>query len=191
MRLILASKSPRRHELLALMGLRFEIAVCDAPELAPAGAGPEETVRALALQKAAAIFDMHPQDCVVGADTLVFLDGLHFGKPNNVAEAKAFLRLLQGRSHRVLTGLAVLYPGGRDVRVCETEVTFAAMTDTEIDWYAATGEPMDKAGAYGVQGPGGMFVSAVNGSYHNVMGMPIYLLYAMLRDAGLWERFIQ
>lgn len=189
MKLILASKSPRRHELLAQMGLDFEIDICDAPETVPAGAAPAEIVRVLALQKAEAIWKKHPQDCIIGADTLVFLDGMRLGKPKDAAQAKEYLCLLQGRRHLVLTGVALLCPQGKEVRVCETEVQFAPMTDAEIDWYVSTGEPMDKAGAYGVQGPGGIFVTAVNGSYFNVMGLPIHLLYEILQSTGLWDIF--
>jgi septum formation protein len=189
MKLILASKSPRRRELLGLMGLNFEVEVCDAPELVPSNASPEEIVCALGLQKTEAIVSNHPTDCVLGADTLVFFEGAPLGKPANAEEAKAFLRRLQGHSHRVLTGIALLHPAGRDIRVCETEVTLAPMTEAELEWYVSTGEPLDKAGAYGIQGPGGMFVSSVNGSYFNVMGMPIQILYNMLQGAGLWQQF--
>ena len=189
MKLILASKSPRRRELLSMINLDFEVEVCGDPEIVPSNASPEEIVCALGLQKAESIFKKHPNDCVIGADTLVFFDDTRLGKPRDTNEARDYLRRLQGRSHRVLTGLALIYPNGRDVRVCETEVTFAPMTQVEIDRYVSTGEPMDKAGAYGIQGPGGIFVTGVKGNYFNVMGMPIQLLYQMLVDAKLWKRF--
>ena len=181
MKLILASGSPRRHDLLAQMGLRFEVQVPNVPEIIPENATPEEVVTALALQKAEAVQHTNPDDCIIGADTIVYLDGDILGKPDDGQMARAYLRRLQGRSHQVFTGVAVLTPGRRDVRVCVTEVTFAPMSQAEIDWYVGTGEPMDKAGAYGVQGPGGVFVTEIRGNYFNVMGLPISMVYNMLQ----------
>ena len=183
--MILASGSPRRHELLKQMGLRFTVQVCHEPEIVPEGATPEEAVTALALQKATAIQRDNPDACIIGADTVVCLDGEILGKPEDAEMARAHLRKLQGRQHQVYTGVAVLTPTRQDVRVCVTDVTFSTMTEDEISWYVDTGEPMDKAGAYGVQGPGGMFVSEISGNYFNVMGMPLPLLYEMLRNANV------
>ncbi len=185
MRIILASESPRRRELLALMGLDFTVVTSNVEETAPEGASAEETVCALALQKAQAVAALHPNDCVIGADTVVELEGDILGKPHTPGNAKRYLLRMQGRRHVVYTGVAVLTGGRADVRCCRTDVTFSPMSEAEIDWYVSTGEPLDKAGAYGVQGPGGVFVERVEGNYFNVMGMPLPLLYRMLKDAGV------
>ena len=185
MRIILASESPRRRELLALMGLDFTVVTSNVEETAPEGASAEETVRALALQKAQAVAALHPDDCVIGADTVVELGGDILGKPHTPENAKRYLLRMQGRRHIVYTGVAVITGGKADVRCCRTDVTFCPMSEAEIDWYVSTGEPLDKAGAYGVQGPGGVFVDRVEGNYFNVMGMPLPLLYQMLKDAGV------
>ena len=182
--IILASESPRRRELMTLMGLTFRIIPSHSPEIPPVGAGPREYVESLALQKARAVAESHPKDCVIGADTVVYLDGSILGKPHTPERAKDYLSRMQGRKHTVYTGIALLYGDRTDVRHCCTDVTFAPMTDEEIDWYVSTGEPLDKAGAYGVQGPGGIFVEKVDGNYFNVIGMPMPLLYRMLKDAG-------
>jgi len=192
MNIILASESPRRRELLKLMGLTYTVEVSNVEEHPPENAGPEETVRALALQKAEAVAAHHPHDCVIGADTVVYLDGCILGKPHSPENAKAYLRRMQGKQHTVYTGLAVITSGHADVRCCTTRVRFAKMSEQEIDWYVATGEPLDKAGAYGVQGPGGVFVEEIEGNYFNVIGMPLPLLYRMLREAKvLTEAHIQ
>ena len=185
MKLILASASPRRQELMTLMGLRYEVHVCNEPEIMPENAAPEDAVRALALQKASFVQAAHPNDCIIGADTIVFLDGEILGKPEDADMARDYLHQLQGRQHSVYTGVAVLTPAGADVRCCITEVTFCPMSEAEIDWYVKTGEPLDKAGAYGVQGPGGMFVSRIDGNYFNVIGLPLPMIYAMLRSVGM------
>lgn len=185
MRIILASESPRRRELLALMGLDFTVVTSNVEETAPEGASAEETVRALALQKAQAVAALHPDDCVIGADTVVELGGDILGKPHTPENAKRYLLRMQGRRHIVYTGVAVITGGKADVRCCHTDVTFCPMSEAEIDWYVSTGEPLDKAGAYGVQGPGGVFVERVEGNYFNVMGMPLPLLYQMLKNAGV------
>ncbi len=185
MRIILASESPRRRELLALMGLDFTVVTSNVEETAPEDASAEETVRALALQKAQAVAALHPDDCVIGADTVVELGGDILGKPHTPENAKRYLLRMQGRRHIVYTGVAVITGGKADVRCCRTDVTFCPMSEAEIDWYVSTGEPLDKAGAYGVQGPGGVFVDRVEGNYFNVMGMPLPLLYQMLKNAGV------
>ncbi|MDL2258208.1 Maf family protein [Eubacteriales bacterium OttesenSCG-928-K08] len=185
MRLILASQSPRRREVLKLMGLDFEVIVSNVEENAPENLSPEKLVCALALQKAQAVYLMHPEDCVIGADTIVFIDEKVIGKPADDMDAKRILNLLQGRTHEVYTGLAVLSSTGRDVQAERTKVVFAPMSQEEIDWYVSTGEPGDKAGAYGVQGLGSLFVEKVEGNYFNVIGMPVPLLYKMLNGAGI------
>lgn len=185
MELILASQSPRRQELLKLIGLRYRIVVSDVEESVPKGATPGELVEHLAWEKAHAVHSAHAADCVIGADTIVYIDGRIIGKPADDTDAARILGTLQGRTHTVYTGVAVLSPSGEDIRHAETKVTFARMTQAEIDWYIGTGEPRDKAGAYGIQGPGGMFVERIEGNYFNVIGMPLPLLYRMLRSAGI------
>jgi septum formation protein len=182
--IILASSSPRRRELLSMIGLDYVIETSGDEEVQPHGLSPAEFVKTLALQKAQPVADLHPCDCVIGADTIVYLEGDILGKPHSPEVAKAYLTRMQGKSHIVFTGVAVLKKGNVDVRHCETRVTFAPMTEREIDAYVATGEPLDKAGAYGVQGPGGVFVERVEGNYFNVIGLPLPLLYRMLIDAG-------
>ncbi len=182
--IVLASSSPRRRELLAMIGLDFIIETSGEEEVQPHGLPPAEFVSTLALQKAQPVAEKHPNDCVIGADTIVYLDGDILGKPHTPEKAKEYLTRMQGRSHIVYTGLAVLKNGKADVRHCETKVTFAPMSDREIDAYVLTGEPLDKAGAYGVQGPGGVFVERVEGNYFNVIGLPLPTLYQMLKDAG-------
>jgi septum formation protein len=182
--IILASSSPRRRELLSMIGLNYVIETSGEEEVQPHGLPPAEFVKTLALQKAQPVADLHPGDCVIGADTIVYLEGDILGKPHTPDVAKAYLRRMQGKQHVVFTGVAVLKNGKVDVRHCETTVTFAPMTPREIDAYVATGEPLDKAGAYGVQGPGGIFVERVEGNYFNVIGLPLPMLYNMLIDAG-------
>jgi len=185
MGIILASQSPRRRELLQMMGLDFQVIVSDVEEIAPTGATPGELVTALAFQKAETVSNIHPDDFVIGSDTVVMIDGRIIGKPKDKLHAFEILSTLQGNTHTVFTGVALISPGGKaDLRHTETKVTFAPMTAEEIRWYIGTGEPMDKAGAYGIQGPGGIFVEKVEGDYFTVIGMPIYLLYRMLREAG-------
>ena len=182
--IILASSSPRRRELLSMIGLNYVIKTSGEEEVQPHGLPPAEFVKTLALQKAQPVANLHPGDCVIGADTIVYLEGDILGKPHTPDVAKAYLSRMQGKQHVVLTGVAVLKNGKADVRHCETTVTFAPMTEREIDAYVATGEPLDKAGAYGVQGPGGIFVERVEGNYFNVIGLPLPMLYKMLIDAG-------
>lgn len=184
MQLILASQSPRRQELLALIGLTYTVVCSDVQESAPIGIQPDALVERLALEKARAIQPRYPEDCIIGADTIVYIDGNILGKPQDDAEAFRMLQTLQGRTHTVYTGVAVLTPEATDVCHEKTQVTFAAMTREEINWYISTGEQRDKAGAYGVQGLGAMFVERVAGNYFNVVGMPLPLLYRMLRKAG-------
>lgn len=170
---------------MELIGLPFRVEVSHVEEYVPAGTSPSDTVKLLALQKAQAVFDAHPDACVIGADTIVDLNGTVFGKPHTPENAKHFLKTLSGKTHTVHTGLAVLTPNGVDVRTDETRVTFATLTDGEIDAYVASGDPLDKAGSYGIQGPFGVHVPHIEGSYFNVIGLPVHLLYAMLTDGGV------
>ena len=187
MEIILASASPNRKELLERVGLPFSVVVShvreDVPPLTPTG----EYVMTLARRKAESVAADHPEACVIGADTVVDLDGTILGKPHTPEKAKAFLSALQGRTHLVYTGIAVSVRGETYVDAEKTSVTFAPMSEEEIGWYVATGDPLEKAGAYGIQGPASLFVSAVGGDYSNVVGLPVRLLYTMLRKAGVLD----
>ena len=185
MDLILASASPRRRELMGYFGLPFAIVPAAGPETPPAGADAAHTAEALALTKAKEVAQSHPGAVVIGADTVVEIDGAILGKPKDEEDARRMLRLLSGREHRVYTGLAVIC-GGRTESCAEcTRVHFRPMTEAEIDDYIATGEPMDKAGAYGYQGRAGLFVERIEGDYYNVVGLPLCLLGTMLSRAGV------
>lgn len=185
MDIILASKSPRRRELLRLIGLPFTAMESDVEENASELLAPDEYVKTLAFQKADAVFQKHPDACVIGSDTIVYLDGKIIGKPRSEEDAFRILKLLQGNRHLVYTGVSVITPDCSLSDAERTEVTFWPMTDEEIHWYMSTGEPFDKAGAYGVQGPGGVFVKEVSGNYFNVVGLPLPLLYHLLQKAGV------
>ena len=188
MALILASKSPRRRELLAQMGLTdFEIHPAVGEELAEPGLTPPELVQALALHKAQEVAQAFAQsgDVVIGADTIVVLDGQVLGKPHDEAHALAMLTALSGREHHVYTGVAVLQDGRALVQVEDTAVWFRNASEGELRRYIATGEPMDKAGAYGIQGRGGLLVSRIQGDYTNVVGLPIVRLASMLAQFGV------
>lgn len=188
MALILASQSPRRRELLAQMGLtEFQIHPAAAEEVAPPGLTPPELVQALALHKAREVAQTHAQsgDLVIGADTIVVLDGQVLGKPRDEAHALEMLTALAGRPHHVYTGVAVLQDGRELAQVEDTTVWFREASQAELTRYIATGEPMDKAGAYGIQGRGGLLVSRIEGDYTNVVGLPIVRLAAMLAQFGI------
>lgn len=188
MALILASKSPRRRELLAQMGLTdFQIHPAMGEEVAPPGLTPPELVQALALHKAREVAQHHAQagDLVIGADTIVVLDGQVLGKPRDEAHALEMLTALAGRAHHVYTGVAVLQDGRELAQVEDTTVWFRDASQAELKRYIATGEPMDKAGAYGIQGRGGLLVSRIEGDYTNVVGLPIVRLATMLAGFGV------
>ena len=179
-RVILASGSPRRRELLAYVVPEFEIIPSGIEEIAVGS--PAQQVETLAADKAADIADRYPYAIVIGADTLVAVDDLVLGKPRDAAEAAAMLRQLSGRTHTVYTGVAVISAGKTQSLVEATQVTFCPMTDNEISGYIATSEPMDKAGAYGIQGYGGKFITGIEGCFFNVMGLPLNRLYNMLKS---------
>ena len=181
MNLILASASPRRKELLNLFHIPFEICVADIDETMDPAKPPFDEVARVSCLKAAAT-KQEAGDVVVAADTIVVCEGRVLGKPRSEAEAAAMLRLLSGRDHQVMTGVTVI----RDQRVQTfTEVTdihFRELSDREIDRYVATGEPMDKAGAYGIQGGAALFCTRMVGDYYNVMGLPVCRLGLVLRE---------
>ena len=181
--LILASGSPRRRELLDLMGLTYTV---ETPDVDESFSGrPSETVMEISRRKAAAVAARHSDSIIIAADTLVFADGA-LGKPHTPERAKEMLRSLAGNWHHVYTGITVINTrSGRILRnVDKTRVHIVPMTEQEIDAYVATGEPLDKAGAYGLQGMGGMFVDRIDGSYSNVVGLPMSMLRIMLAQVG-------
>lgn len=184
--LILASASPRRRELFNTMGIRdFAVRPSDHEEPYDPTLGPGPAVERIALGKCRDIAGgASPEDIVVAADTLVFLDGAPLGKPRDTQDARRMLLSLSGREHTVITGLAVMTGGRCETGHVETAVRFSALSDREIDRYIATGEPMDKAGAYGIQGMGGMLIEGIRGDYFNVVGLPIRTLSGMLERAG-------
>ena len=184
MQVILASQSPRRKELLGLTGLDFVIRVADIDETMDPAAAPCDEVARLSREKAMAV-EREADDVVIAADTIVVCDGERLGKPKDEADAYRMLSMLSGRDHQVMTGLTVLR-GGRAQTVTEvTDIHFRELTEGEIRAYIATGEPMDKAGSYGIQGGAALFVSHLKGDYFNVVGLPVCALTGMLRSAGL------
>ena len=185
MDIILASASPNRKELLERIGLPFSVVVSHVVENVSSSLPTGEYVMELARQKAESVAADYPDACVIGADTVVDLDGTILGKPHTPENAKAYLSAMQGREHLVYTGVAVTVHGKTIVDVEKTSVTFAPMSGEEIDWYVATRDPLEKAGAYGIQGPAGLFVSAIRGDYFNVVGLPIHLLYRMLQKSDV------
>lgn len=183
--LILASGSPRRAELLARAGYRFEVVPPDIDERRQAGEAPRDYVARLAAEKAAAVAPRYPERVVLAADTTVVVDATVLGKPQDPDDAAGMLRRLSGRAHDVLTGVAVRRGGACVSAVEQTAVHLAALDEALIGWYVATGEPSDKAGAYGVQGIASRFVTRVEGSYSNVVGLPLALVDRLLaRLAG-------
>ncbi len=183
--LILASRSPRRRKLLEQLGLDFTVQASTVEETVTPGLSPEHIVQTLAESKALDVAASHADALTLGADTLVVLDGHVLGKPADAEEARSMLRRLSGRTHTVYTGLALVHPASR--RTCTayeaTMVTFAVLEPDEIDAYVASGSPMDKAGAYGIQDDlGAVFVRRIEGDYYNVVGLPLHRLYRLLRD---------
>lgn len=187
--LVLASASPRRRQLLAQLGLRFRVreSAVDESSLRGGFRDPAELTRILALAKAEAIVRLEAGAVVLGADTVVVLDGDILGKPRDPSEAAAMLGRLQGRTHRVVTGVALAEGanGRRETAAEETLVTMRPLTRPEIEAYVASGEPMDKAGAYAIQGLGAALVTRVEGCFYNVVGLPLARVTAMLNVFGI------
>jgi len=183
---ILASGSPRRRELLESIGLRFEVMASDVDEIRGVDEIPEHYVARLAEEKADAVRRLR-QDCwIIAADTTVVVDSDVLEKPESRDDAARMLAAIRGRTHVVHTGVRLLSPTGKGkTSTISTRVTISPMSDSEIAWYVSTGEPMDKAGAYAIQGLGAMFVESVEGSYTNVVGLPLPTLVKMMRTAGL------
>ena len=199
--LILASASPRRAELLTAAGIPFEIRPAHIDEAARPGEDPRTYASRVAVDKASAVAGSSPGRPVLAADTVVVIDGLILGKPADADDAKRMLRLLSGRTHEVMTAVVLLAndpggdvlegprkspPGSLSYTAVEvTAVEFVLLSRPEIDWYVATGEPADKAGAYAIQGLASRFVTRIEGSYSNVVGLPVSLVYAMCARAGI------
>lgn len=187
-KIILASQSPRRRQLLGQIGLEdFTILVPDADESYDETAAPAEIVSSICRKKAQAARLLAGDDdaIIITADTMVFLDGLRLGKPHSEAEAAEMLRSLSGRTHQVCTGVTVCRGDRLDTRCETTGVTFRVLTEEEIAAYVRSGEPMDKAGSYGIQGKAALFVRGIQGDYFNVMGLPLHLLGQMLTGFGV------
>jgi septum formation protein len=204
--LVLASASPRRQELLRNAGISFTVQIADVDETPLAGEGARECAERLARGKAMKVWRIHPQDTVLGADTVVVVDGAILGKPADALDAARMLRLLAGRTHQVITGVCVVTSvpspespvpsstasdsGGQyseqnpEMHTCSetTLVTMSKISDQEILDYVATGEPMDKAGAYAIQGWASRWIPRIEGDYSNVVGLPVALVYRMLQE---------
>lgn len=186
MNIVLASASPRRQELLSRMGLLFTIQIPDIDESRFSGLSPHELVETLSQYKSAQVaLGCHPDDLIIAADTVVVLDGSILGKPSNELEAFHMLSSLSGRTHEVYTGVTVRM-GARLQTIHEiSSVRFRSLSEEEIRLYIATGEPMDKAGAYGIQGYGALLISELHGDYFNVMGLPLCRLGQILCSFGI------
>src|SRR5207245_6963514 len=195
--LVLASASPRRQELLRNAGIPFVIQPTNVVELPKEGENPRACAERLAREKTLAVFRQRPNDFILGADTIVIVDGQILGKPRDGADATRMLHLLSGRTHEVTTGVCLLVPqanaqlgtanrqlttGFEDTRSETTLVTISALSDAEILSYVATGEPLDKAGAYAIQGTASRWISRIEGDYFNVVGLPVALVHRMLRE---------
>ena len=182
-RIILASASPRRAELLRAAGVTFDVRPADVDESVRSGEAPIDYVRRLAAEKARVIRAGAPDRVVLAADTTVVVDHHILGKPTDAEDARQMLGLLSGRTHQVITGVAIASPDAEALAVATdtTTVEFAPLTDEEIAWYVASGEPMDKAGAYAIQGLASRFITRIDGSYSNVVGLPVALVYKLVR----------
>jgi len=189
--LVLASASPRRQELLCNVGIPFVIQPTDIPEVPEDGEAPRAFAERMARQKALTVFQRRPDDLILGADTVVVVDAEILGKPRDAAAASRMLRSLSGRRHEVTTGVCLvgrnrkLETGFEDVRSETTVVTMDALSDEDIRSYVSTGEPMDKAGAYAIQGRASRWILRIEGDYFNVVGLPVSLVYKMLREHGV------
>ena len=187
MRIVLASKSPRRREILSMLGLKFDIVSADADERSEI-TDPALLVRELSLRKARATRDLLQQrgewnddTLIIASDTVVALDGTILGKPRDKADAARMLALLSGKAHQVVSGVSLLYGARESADFDVTSVHFCEMTPDEIERYVSSGEPMDKAGAYAVQGLASVYIKGLEGDYFNVVGLPVHKLDTMLR----------
>jgi septum formation protein len=187
--IVLASASPRRQELLRNAGIRFTVQPADIDESPIAGESARDCAERLAREKALAVSQTRPREFVLGADTIVTVDDLVLGKPRDGEDAARMLRMLSGRTHEVITGVCLAMPRGEnpDMKAGSemTRVTICNISEDEICDYVATGEPMDKAGAYAIQGRASRWIPRIEGDYSNVVGLPVSLVYSMLKRAGV------
>jgi septum formation protein len=183
--LVLASASPRRQELLLSAGITFEVHPAHIAEEPLTGEPAKDCAERLAREKALAVARLRPQDFVLGADTVVVVEGHILGKPSDAADAARMLRMLSGRTHQVITGVCSVAGGHWSVASETTLVTMSEISDQEITEYVASGEPMDKAGAYAIQGVASRWIPRIDGDYSNVVGLPVALVWRMLRQAGI------
>ncbi|MEP7086080.1 MAG: Maf family protein [Gemmatimonadota bacterium] len=188
-RVILASSSPRRRELLDLVGIAHEVIPADIDETYRDGEEAAPHALRLAREKGATIAALHPEAVVISADTIVVVDGLVLGKPRDEADAARMLSMLAGRTHVVLTAVAVSYGGKMHADVESVRVTFRSLDKERIGAYVATGEPMDKAGSYGIQGFGATLIERVDGDYFAVMGLPLARMVDLLQEIGVRYEF--
>ena len=179
--LILASQSPRRKELLGLCGIPFSVYVSEVDEYLDFSVSLEKAVESLAFQKASAVQALYPKKVILGADTIVTLDDKILGKPKNKEDAFSMLTILSGRSHEVITSVCILSDEKKIFLSQRSRVYFFPISPDDIASYIATGEPMDKAGAYGIQGKGAIFIQKIDGDFYSVMGLPVSLVYRELR----------
>lgn len=186
MQVILASASPRRLALLQQIGIEAKVCPADFDEVSGSAVQAEDVVLANAIGKCKAVVKIKGDSLpVIAADTVVVAEGIILGKPQNDEDAVEMLKQLSGKTHKVMTGIAVSYTGEMLAEICETEVVFRKLTDEEIKKYVATGEPLDKAGAYGIQGMGAVLVEKINGCYNNVVGLPLTRLQLILAKLGV------
>ena len=186
MQVILASASPRRLALLQQIGIEATVCPADFDEVSGSAVQAEDVVLANAVGKCQAVVKIKGDSLpVIAADTVVVAEGVILGKPQNAEDAVEMLKQLSGKTHKVLTGIAVSYAGEMLAEVCETKVVFRELTDEEIKNYVATGEPLDKAGAYGIQGKGAVLVEKIDGCYNNVVGLPLTRMQLILAKLGV------
>ncbi len=179
--IILASASPRRREILSLLDITFDVIPAKHEIEIDTSVSPEKAVELVAYSKAREVFDVHKNDTVIGADTSVYIDGVFLGKPASKDEACAMLGKLSGKTHKVITGVSIISPE-KEISFADTaEVEFFPLDENDIMTYVASGEPMDKAGAYGIQGKGAKFIKRINGDFYTVMGLPCGRLYRELK----------
>jgi len=184
MRIVLASASPRRRELLAAAGVDCAVDPADVDESPRPGESPADCVERVARAKAEAVAPRHPGAAIIAADTAVIVDGEMLGKPADALDAARMLRRLGGRPHEVWTGVAVAADGQTAYELVRTTVWMNALSQAEIEWYVASGEPMDKAGAYAIQGLASRFIPRIEGSWSNVVGLPVATVLQLLRALG-------
>ncbi len=185
MQVLLSSGSPRRKELLTLLGIDFQVMVPNISEIQRVGEKPQDFCSRISKQKALEVARGYPESLVIGADTVVVIDGKILGKPLDNAQARDYLTLLQDKVHEVFTGYTIIFGTRHKTKVVMTRVHFREMTTEEISWYISTGEPIDKAGAYAIQGIGALFIDKIQGSFTNVIGLPLSDLYYDLKEFGI------